>query len=53
MRSIVEKYGSQALLEYFRDRGHNALVDAKSLGMLVTARGMFHRILGSATTLDT
>ena len=49
MKSIVDKYSTQALQDYYRGRNHNMLVDAKSLCTLVTARGMFHRFFGSHT----
>ena len=47
MRSIVDKYSIQALQDYYMGGNHNALMDAKSLCSLVTARGMFHRFFGS------
>ena len=47
MNVIVEKYASQTLQEYYRSRGHNALIDAKSLCTLTTVRGMFHRFFSS------
>ena len=47
MKALVEKYGSQVLQEYYRNRGHNVLVDAKSLCTLTTVRGLFHRFFSS------